>query len=86
MGEDRGGDIERDGPQPPAAQPGGTELPSGVPRVQNEAALPGLQCVGGLDPGQVDDGVWAPRQLLQAWSDGGRALGLPSCRLSQTWC
>lgn len=73
VGEDRGGDTEKDHPQPPGAQPGGIELPSEVPRVQNEATLPGLQCVGGLDPCQVDDVVWAPRQLLQAWRDGGRA-------------
>lgn len=56
VGEDRGGDTERDHPQPPGAQPGGTELPSGVPRVQNEATLPGLQCVGGVVP--LPGGRW----------------------------
>ena len=87
VGEDRGGDTERDRPQPPGAQPGGTELPSEVPRVQNKAALPGLQCVCG----RVG---WTPARWMMVcgpldsfFSLGvmvAGPLGLPSCSLSQT--
>lgn len=71
VGEDRGGDTEGLSSSPLVLSLDGQSSLHRYLRFRMRLCRPGLRSGVGVDPCEVGDGAWAPRQLLQAWGDPG---------------